>query len=104
MSSPTGWSSSASVSDTCRNASATGKHGLLRKVAPMAEDVSRLKELLFDREARAITDLSTRMDAVFERSGSQERFTASVASVLDEALARAEVDRHTQVAGAIAPL
>jgi outer membrane protein OmpA-like peptidoglycan-associated protein len=70
----------------------------------MAEDVSRLKELLFDREARAITDLSTRMDAVFERSGSQERFTASVASVLDEALARAEVDRHTQVAGAIAPL
>ena len=70
----------------------------------MAEDVSRLKELLFDREARAITDLSARMDAVFERSGSQERFTASVASVLDEALARAEVERHTQVAGAIAPL
>ena len=31
----------------------------------MAEDVSRLKELLFDREARAITDLSARMDAVF---------------------------------------
>jgi outer membrane protein OmpA-like peptidoglycan-associated protein len=70
----------------------------------MAEDVSRLKELLFDREARAITDLSARMDAVFERSGSQERFTASVASVLDEALARAEVERHSQVAGAIAPL
>ncbi len=37
-------------------------------------------------------------------SGSQERFTASVASVLDEALARAEVEKHTQVAGAIAPL
>jgi outer membrane protein OmpA-like peptidoglycan-associated protein len=70
----------------------------------MAEDVTRLKELLFDREARAITDLSARMDAVFERSGSQERFTASVASVLDEALARAEVERHSQVAGAIAPL
>jgi len=70
----------------------------------MAEDVSRLKELLFDRETRAITDLSARMDAVFERSGSQERFTGSVASVLDEALARAEVERHTQVAGAIAPL
>ena len=36
--------------------------------------------------------------------GSQERFAASVASVLDEALARAEVEKHTQVAGAIAPL
>jgi outer membrane protein OmpA-like peptidoglycan-associated protein len=70
----------------------------------MAQDISRLKELLFDREARAISDLSARMDAVFERSGSQERFAASVASVLDEALARAEVERHAQVAGAIAPL
>jgi outer membrane protein OmpA-like peptidoglycan-associated protein len=70
----------------------------------MAEDVTRLKELLFDREARAITDLTARMDAVFERTGSQERFAASVASVLDEALARAEVEKHAQVAGAIAPL
>ena len=70
----------------------------------MAQDMTRLKELLFDREARAITDLTARMDAVFERTGSQERFAASVASVLDEALARAEVEKHTQVAGAIAPL
>jgi outer membrane protein OmpA-like peptidoglycan-associated protein len=70
----------------------------------MAQDVTRLKELLFDREARAITDLTARMDAVFERTGSQERFAASVASVLDEALARAEVEKHAQVAGAIAPL
>ncbi len=70
----------------------------------MAQDMTRLKELLFDREARAITDLTARMDAVFERTGSQERFAASVASVLDEALARAEVEKHSQVAGAIAPL
>jgi outer membrane protein OmpA-like peptidoglycan-associated protein len=70
----------------------------------MAQDVTRLKELLFDREARAITDLTARMEAVFERTGSQERFAASVASVLDEALARAEVEKHAQVAGAIAPL
>ena len=70
----------------------------------MAQDVTRLKELLFDREARAITDLTARMDAVFERTGSQERFAASVASVLDEALARAEAEKHAQVAGAIAPL
>lgn len=70
----------------------------------MAHDVSRLKELLFDRESRTISDLSARMDAVFERSGTQERFVTSVAAVLDEALARAEVERHAQVSGAIAPL
>jgi outer membrane protein OmpA-like peptidoglycan-associated protein len=70
----------------------------------MVHDVSRLKELLFDRESRTISDLSARMEAVFERSGTQERFVTSVAAVLDEALARAEVERHAQVSGAIAPL
>ena len=45
----------------------------------MAQDVSELKELLFDSESRTLSDLSQRMDLVFERAGSQERFTASVA-------------------------
>ena len=72
MASPT----SANASDTCRNVSAAGASR--RQRCPMAQDVTRLKELLFDREARAITDLTARMDAVFERTGSQERFAASV--------------------------
>ena len=70
----------------------------------MAHDVSRLKELLFESESRTLSDLSRRMDAVFERAGSRERFTASVASVLDTALRQAEVEHHAEVAQAIAPL
>jgi hypothetical protein len=70
----------------------------------MAQDVSKLKELLFDSESRALSDLSRRMDLVFERAGSHERFTASVAGVLDDALRQAEVDRHAELSQAIAPL
>lgn len=70
----------------------------------MAQDVSRLKELLFESESRTLSDLSRRMDLVFERAGSHERFTASVAGVLDDALRQAEVDRHAELSQAIAPL
>jgi outer membrane protein OmpA-like peptidoglycan-associated protein len=70
----------------------------------MSQDVTRLKELLFENEARALADLNRRMDIVFDRAGTSERFTASVASVLDEALAQAEVERHNEVSFAIAPL
>jgi outer membrane protein OmpA-like peptidoglycan-associated protein len=70
----------------------------------MAQDVSKLKELLFESESRMLSDLSQRMNLVFERAGSQERFTASVAGVLDDALRQAEVDRHAELSQAIAPL
>jgi outer membrane protein OmpA-like peptidoglycan-associated protein len=70
----------------------------------MSQDVNRLKELLFESESRALADLNQRMDIVFERAGSTEQFTASVASVLDDALAQAEIERHSEVASAIAPL
>jgi len=70
----------------------------------MSQDVNRLKELLFENESRALSELNRRMDIVFERVGSPERFTGSVASVLDEALAQAETERHAEVSHAIAPL
>jgi outer membrane protein OmpA-like peptidoglycan-associated protein len=70
----------------------------------MTEDVARLKELLFENESRALSELSHRMDLVFEQAGTPERFTASVAAVLDDALRLAEVDRYTQVSHALAPL
>ena len=70
----------------------------------MSEDVNRLKELLFENESRALSDLNRRMDIVFERTGTTERFTTSVAEVLDEALARAEIEKHSEVSHAIAPL
>ncbi len=70
----------------------------------MSQDVNRLKELLFEKESQALSDLNRRMDIVFERAGTRERFTTSVASVLDEALSQAEIERHSEVASAIAPL
>lgn len=92
----------------------------------MSQTVERLKELLFDNEAQALADLARRLEAVaahdakaradlaaelkikidqvMERAGSAERFTASVAEVLDEALRRAEVAKHSELSLSIAPL
>lgn len=91
----------------------------------MAQTVDKLKELLFDSEARAITELNQRLgsveqsaaasqverreinrqvDELLQRAGTTERFEVSVASVLDGALRKAEIERHTELASAIAPL
>lgn len=88
----------------------------------MSDNVSRLKELLFDGERATLADLKrrielvaeaersgraelgTRIDQVFERAGTEERFRGSVATVIDGALRDAEVQRHDELARAIAPL
>ena len=70
----------------------------------MSQSVDKLKELLFKPESEAIAALSTRIDAVFDRAGTKERFQSSVATVLDGALREAEVARHEEVSTAIAPL
>lgn len=107
---------------------------------PQSQGVTKLKEILFENEARALTDLQRRIEAVakvgtdqraalardlnklaideakfrtefksqlnsvFDRAGTEERFKASVAEVIDRALNQAEVDRHEQLSDAIAPL
>ncbi|MGE0698588.1 MAG: OmpA family protein [Hyphomicrobiaceae bacterium] len=68
------------------------------------EAVSRLKELLFDREAREIDTLSARMAELQSRAGNEEVFQRSVAQVLDRALKDAETTRHTELADALAPM
>ncbi len=98
----------------------------------MTQGVARLKELLFDTENETIAKLDQRLNAaldrvasleglsdseraqrlelikkvdeLFSRAGTQERFGASVAEVLDDALRAAEVDNHEEVARAMAPL
>jgi len=70
----------------------------------MTESVDKLKALLFQPESEAIASLSKRIDSVFERAGTTERFQASVATVLDSALRDAEVARHDELSNAIAPL
>ena len=84
--------------------------------------VSRLKELLFDSESQALADLSRRIDrlteintderralresidGLFDRVGTPERMEYSVATILDGAIRRAEVDRHKELADAFSPL
>ena len=70
----------------------------------MSQSVDKLKQLLFEPESEAIAALTKRIESVFDRAGTNERFQASVAKVLDGALREAEVERHDQVASAIAPL
>ena len=106
----------------------------------MSQNVSRLKELLFDREnatlaelqgrvakvatseqasreqlaqalqasvaaeAASRVELARRVEGLFDRAGSEERFRSSVATVLDGALREAEVARHDQMSRAMAPL
>ena len=70
----------------------------------MADTVDKLKALLFQPESDAIATLSRRIDDVFDRAGTTERFQSSVATVLDGALREAEVARHEEMSAAIAPL
>ena len=70
----------------------------------MSQSVDKLKELLFKPESEAIADLSKRIESVFDRAGTAERFRSSVATVLDGALRDAEVARHDEMSSAIAPL
>jgi len=59
---------------------------------------------LAEREAGLRVSLSQRLDEVFEKAGTLERFQTSVAKVIDKSLRDAEVDRHAQLSSAIAPL
>lgn len=91
----------------------------------MPARVEQLKELLFDQESRALSALEARLaalsdeqakqhaerlalaqriDDLFARTGTEERLRDSVATVLDGALRDAEVQKHDQMARAVAPL
>lgn len=68
------------------------------------ETVSRLKELLFDREARELDTLNSRLADMQERAGSDEQFQKAVAKVLNSALRDAETTRHKELSEAMAPM
>lgn len=91
----------------------------------VAQGMARLKELLFDSEVETLGELDRRLgsieqvnekqtresqemekrvDQLFERAGTEERFRKSVSVVLDKALCDAEVRDHDQMSRAIAPL
>ena len=87
--------------------------------------VDLLKELLFDNEAEALAgldqrlksieeqneagtrerlDTARRIEQLFERAGTEDRFRSSVAVVLDKALRDAELRNHDELSHALAPL
>lgn len=72
----------------------------------MSESVSKLRELLLDKDRRDISALSGRIDSVFEQAGSKERLKRSVAEVLAESIreVEGETDRRQELAGAVAPV
>lgn len=49
-------------------------------------------------------DLAQKLDAVIERAGSDQRLEVAVARVVDSVLRRVEVEKHSAVADAMAPL
>ncbi len=89
---------------------------------PPPQGVKLLKELLFERETMRLDELtrrldaeasagkqregllSERLDAVFERAGTEERLLHSVSNIIDGALRAAEIVRHEPLSQAIAPL
>ena len=91
----------------------------------VAQGMARLKELLFDNEVETLSELDKRLgsiehvnrqqerqnaetvqriDQLFDRAGTEERFRSSVAVVLDKALEEAELRNHEQMSRAVAPL
>lgn len=86
------------------------------------QNVSKLKELLFDRESREIVELkqrletavaaagrdrgelARRLDQLAERAGGDAQFQKSVAKVLDGAIRDAETERHNELSQALAPM
>ena len=69
----------------------------------MADGVTRLKELLLDKEQRALGELTSRVDTVYERAGSREQMRDSVAGVLIDAIRAVEskTDQHVKLAAAV---
>lgn len=81
--------------------------GLSRRLDALSAQTQDTRRALSERQAYeegARAELARRIDAVFERAGSDERLTRSVADVLDNAFQRAETERHDALANAVAPV
>jgi outer membrane protein OmpA-like peptidoglycan-associated protein len=68
--------------------------------AALSRDIERLETA----EQSFRGEVAGRLEAVFSRAGTEERFRTSVAEVLDRALTEAEVSRHEELSRAVAPL
>jgi outer membrane protein OmpA-like peptidoglycan-associated protein len=68
------------------------------------EALAQRIESVADVSAKARDEIKRTLDEVYARTGSTERMTASVTEVINEALRRAEVSKHSELTQTIAPL
>ncbi|MCC2110615.1 MAG: OmpA family protein [Hyphomicrobiales bacterium] len=76
----------------------------MRHTNEPTEQLSELKELLFEDERQEIKSLGDKVEDLDSRFGSSEKFESAVAASLATAFRRAEIDNHRQLAAAVSPL
>jgi len=69
-----------------------------------SDEVDKLKALLFSPESARLAAAEAHIDALEGRVGDAPKLEAATAEILVEALRRAEVARHRELAAAIAPV
>lgn len=75
-----------------------------RKIEGAANGLDELKSLLFQGESRRLAELERDVAHLDQRVGDAPKLVKATAEVIVEALRRAEVDRHRELAAAIAPV
>ena len=71
---------------------------------PVGDEFDRLKSLLFRSEARRLGEIETALGALDHRVGTPDRLVIATTEVLVDALRRAEVAQHRELAQALAPV
>ena len=71
---------------------------------PGGDEIGRLKTLLFRPESQQLSALEETVGALNQRVGTPDRLEKATAEVLVEALRRAEVSQHRELADAMAPM
>ena len=74
-----------------------------RKIEP-ANGLDELKTLLFQNEEKRLAAVETRVSRIDGRVGDAPHLERATAEILVEALRRAEVERHRELADAVAPV
>lgn len=68
------------------------------------DDLTRLKTLLFREEQTRLSVIEGGVSRLDNRVGSADRLVETTSEIIVEALRRAEVERHRELSGAIAPV
>ena len=67
-------------------------------------EFDRLKQLLLRPETDRLEAMESKVEALDRRLGAPDRLEAATSEILVEAFRRAEIARHRELAGAVAPV